>query len=156
LFAECDAKEDVLDDRGHFEPKINKLDFVHVDFTGVGSEWDGGHYGLVWNVNPKFESFVVIPTTSQPRQEYADVFPIGRVLGLPPRDTTLLVSDMTRVSRRRIKPVTFIHRTRGEITSRLKPDFVSRIEEAIAVTYRGQITFERFLYSKTAVAMHED
>ena len=74
LFAESDAKPDVLDTDGNYQPEINKLDFVHVDFTGVGSEWDGGHYGVVWSVNPKFDSFVVIPTTSQSRKEYPDVF----------------------------------------------------------------------------------
>jgi hypothetical protein len=156
LFAKCDAKEDQLNEKGHYLPEIRKLDFVHVDFTGVGSEWDGGHYGLVWNVNPKFDSFVVIPTTSQNRTEYADVFPVGRILGLPKGTTTLLVSDMTRVSRKRIEPVTFNHFQKGLTTSRLKRDHISRIEEAIAVTYGNQTTFERFLSQNTLVAMPED
>jgi hypothetical protein len=63
---------------------------------------------------------------------------------------------MTRVSRKRIEPVTFKHRTKGVINSRLKPAYVSRIEEAIAITYGNQITFEWFLQDKTSVAMPAD
>ncbi|MFE8703964.1 hypothetical protein ACFYKX_25660 [Cytobacillus sp. FJAT-54145] len=156
LFAECDSKDSLTDVNGNFQPAISKLDFVHVDFTGVGGEWDGAHYGVVWNVNPRFDSFVVIPTTSKSRVEYPDVFPIGNILGLPPGNTTLLVSDMTRVSRKRITPVQFRHHTKGVINTRLKKDWVLRIEEAIAVTYGGQITFERFLRDRCSVAMPSD
>ncbi|MEG6529117.1 hypothetical protein, partial [Bordetella bronchiseptica] len=84
------------------------------------------------------------------REEYADVFQIGRELGLPDKDTTLLVSNMTRVSRKRIEPVKFKHFTKGEITSRLKKIHVPRIEEAIAVTYGNQTTFQRFLSEQTS------
>lgn len=156
LFSQSDAKPDNIDPNGFYKPVINKYDFVHVDFTGVGGEWDGAHYGLVWNVNPKFESFTIIPTTSQQREEYANVFPIGKVLGLPNGVTTLLVGDMTKISRKRVTPVTFRHHTRGIINSRLKEQYIPRIQEAVAVTYGGQVTFETFLRENTKVAMPED
>ncbi|MCM3405931.1 hypothetical protein [Cytobacillus oceanisediminis] len=156
LFSESDAKDDQIDDHGKYMPEIKKLEFVHVNFTGVGSEWDGGHYGLVWQVNPKFDSFTVIPTTSKKREEYADVFSIGRVLGLPNGETTLLVSDMTRVSRKRISPVKFQHWKKGLVTSRINDAFIPRIEDAISISYGGQTSFEMFLRESTMVAMPAD
>jgi len=156
LFSSCDAKPDSVSQSGFYQPVIKKYDFVHVNFTGVGSEWDGAHYGLVWQINPMFDSFTVIPTTSKKREEYADVFSIGKVLGLPKGETTLLVSDMTRISRRRVHPVKFNHFERGLITSRLKPAFIPRINEAIAVSYGGQTSFELFIKENTGVALPED
>lgn len=155
-FAECDSKDDDIVD-GKYNPYFKRFDFVHVKFTGVGYEWDGDHYAVIWNDNPKLEQVVVIPTTSQPREERPDIIPLGKVLGLPRgKDTTLLVSDITRVSRRRLTPVTFNHFKRGRINSRVKPNHFNRIEQAIAISIGNEHTFETYLKFNTGVAMPED
>jgi hypothetical protein len=132
------------------------LDFVHCDFTGVGFEWDGPHYALVWEVNPEFDAITVIPATSQKRKLYANVISVGSVLGLPPGDTTLLVSDMTKVSRKRLTQVIFTHWKKGPTVSRLKRSWINRIVEAIAVTFGNERTFEDYLKVFTKVAMPDD
>ncbi|PEK30525.1 hypothetical protein [Bacillus toyonensis] len=156
LFTKSDVKPETKDRNDVFIPALSKLDFVHCDFTGVGYEWDGAHYGVVWEVNPKFDAVTIIPATSKSRTEYANVIPIGNVLGLPPGDTTLLVSDMTKVSRKRIQPVSFNHWQRGVTRSRLKPIWAQRIVEAIAVTFGNEITFEQYLKESTGVAMPDN
>ena len=156
LFAACDVKDESFDQDGLYEPKLSKLDFVHCDFTGVGYEWDGGHYGVVWEVNPKFDAITIIPTTSQRRQEYPNVISVGRRLGLPYGNTTLLVSDMTKVSRKRLNPVTFDHYTRGKTRTRLQTSWIPRIQEAVAVTYANEITFMELLKNSAGVSMPKD
>jgi hypothetical protein len=157
LFAQCDSSPEQKDPSNNtYQPPLTRLDFVHCNFTGVGYEWDGPHYGVVWEVNPKFDAITIIPVTSKPRKEYANVIPVGRILGLPPGNTTLLVSDMTKVSRKRLTPVEFNHYTKGRIRARLKREWIPRIVEAIAVTYGTEITLEEFVKQSTMVAMPEN
>jgi hypothetical protein len=156
-FAESDAKEDIVEERTeHFLPKLNKFDFVHCNFTGVGFEWDGPHYALIWELNPKFDSVMVIPTTSQKRKEFANVIEVGTITGLPNKTTTLLVSDMTRVSRRRLTPVNFIHPKKGQKRSALPKSWSSRINDAIVVTYAGELTLGQYIINKCSLALPAD
>ncbi|MGG0545135.1 hypothetical protein ABEY63_24860 [Priestia aryabhattai] len=156
LFAKSDSKKDTKDKNDVYIPVLNKLDFVHCDFTGVGSEWDGPHYGLVWEVNPRFDAVTIIPATSKKRKNYANIIPVGKILGLPKGDTSLLVSDMTKVSRRRLEPVTFNHYTKGVIRTRLQNKWIPSIVEAVALTYGNETTLEEFITQRTIVSMPED
>lgn len=139
-----------------FLPQYILMDIVHCDFTGVGFEWDGPHYALVWDVNPKFDSMMVIPATSQPRKDIHNMIPVGKITGLNNKETTLLVSDMTRVSRRRLTPVIYNHPKKGQIQVRLPMAWKERITEAIVATYTNEITFEEFLLKKCHMDMVDD
>lgn len=159
LFAENDARVISFDStKQKFVPDFKKMDFVHCDFTGVGFEWDGPHYALIWEVNPKLDSVMVIPATSQNRKEdIAGIIPVGQVSGLPNgKKTTLLVSDMTRVSRKRLSELRYNHPKKGEVAVRLPFPWLDRIKEAIAVTYTNEITFEEFLINNCGVDMVND
>lgn len=146
LFAESDSKVITYDSKNDkYTPEYLKMDMVHCDFTGVGYEWDGPHYALIWDVNPKLDSIMVIPTTSQTRKkEIPSIIPVGSISGFK-KSTTLLVSDMTRVSRKRLNPVFYNHPKKGKIPVRLPMPWMPRIREAIAVTYTNEITFEEFI-----------
>ncbi|WP_079504504.1 type II toxin-antitoxin system PemK/MazF family toxin [Mesobacillus jeotgali] len=159
LFAEKDASIVHFDSsKQKFVPDYQKMDIVHCDFTGVGFEWDGPHYAVIWDINPKLDSVMVIPTTSQKRKgDLAGIIPVGTISGLnngtKQKSTTLLVTDMTRVSRKRLSKVTFNHPKKGVIPVRLPFAWVKRIQEAIAVTYGDEITFEEFLLNNCGVDM---
>ena len=162
LFVEVDSKPHDIrevespDGRvsGHFMPQLRRLDVVHCNFTGVGFEWDGPHYAIVWNVNPKFDAVTVIPTTSEQRTTYANVFNVKQISGLPPGNTTLLVGDTTTVSRKRLDLQTYWHPKRKAVVPvRLPAVWLDRIFQAMAVTFGGEVTFEQFLIHETGVAM---
>lgn len=165
LFAQCDARPYQTGTRTshqgktitHFLPPLSRMDVVHCDFTGVGYEWDGPHYAVVWNVNPIFDSVTVIPTTSETREEYANIFSVGQINGLPLGKTTLLVADTTTVSRKRITPVTYVHPRRRRVESaRLPNAWIDRVYQAMAVNFAGETTFQEFVIRGTGVAMPED
>jgi hypothetical protein len=165
LFAENDAKQHQTEIQKNpytgketkiYLPKLSRLDVVHCDFTGVGFEWDGPHYALVWNVNPAFDSVTVIPTTSESREEYANVFDVGQIQGLPIGKTTLLVADTTTVSRKRLSEIKFKHPKKGVINARLANAWLDRIFQAMSVTFGNEITFQDFVLRSTGVAMPID
>ncbi len=165
LFAEADAKAhqkrqfETADGRTitNYLPPLTRLDVVHCHFTGVGYEWDGPHYAIVWNVNPTFDAVTVIPTTSEKRVPHANVFSVGQILGLPKGDTTLLVGDTTTVSRKRLDLVPFMHPKKKVIqNARLAQSWLDRIFEAMAVSFGGEVTFESFLAERTGIAMPRD
>jgi hypothetical protein len=165
LFAECDSKpfQTVTNTNPNGKqvtqhlPPLARLDVVHCNFTGVGFEWDGPHYGVVWNVNSAFDSVTVIPTTSERREEHANVFSIFQVTGLPVGQTTLLISDTTTVSRKRIDPVKFRHPKRGTIqSSKVPQSWIDRIIQGMAITFEGETTFQELLIHKTGIAMLSD
>lgn len=153
LFSKSDAKNLISDSNNHFIPKFKQMDIVHCDFTGVGFEWDGPHYALVWDVNPLFDSILVIPTTSQSRKNLHSVINVGKITGLSNKNTTLLVSDMTRVSRKRLTELVYQHPKKGQQTVRLAQSWKSRIIESITTTYTNEITFEEFLITKCGFDM---
>lgn len=158
LFAESDARTVSYNSSSNtFSPQYLKMDFVHCDFTGVGFEWDGPHYALIWDVDPKFDSVMVIPSTSQPRKELPGIFSVGQISGLPHgKRTTLLVSDMTRVSRKRLSPLYFNHPKKGQLSVKLAKPWMKRVQEAIAVSYANERTFEEILMHNCGVAMVND
>lgn len=158
LFAQSDAKTVPYDSSSNkYSPEYLKMDFVHCDFTGVGFEWDGPHYALIWDIDPKFDSVMVIPSTSKQRKELPGVFSVGQISGLPHgKKTTLLVSDMTRVSRKRLSPLYFNHPKKGQKPVRLATAWMKRIQEAVAVSYANERTFEQILMNNCGVAMVND
>ena len=157
LFTKSDVKNLSSDGNGHFIPKFKQMDIVHCDFTGVGFEWDGPHYALVWDVNPRFDSILVIPTTSQRRKNLHSVINVGKISGLPNnKDTTLLISDMTRVSRKRLEELTYQHPKKGKQNVRLPQPWKTKIIESITTTYTNEITFEEFLINKCGMDMLVD
>lgn len=140
----------------HYQPPLSRLEVVHCNFTGVGFEWDGPHYAVVWNINPLFDAVTVIPTTSEARIEYANVFGVRQISGLPQGNTTLLVGDTTTVSRKRLDPVTYQHPKKGLVNAKLPTAWLDRIYQAMAVTFGGEVTFETFLIERTGIAMPRD
>ncbi len=164
LFAQSDAKQHQTiihtNPYGrpltHFLPKLSRLDLVHCDFTGVGYEWDGPHYAVVWNVNPAFDSVTVIPTTSESREEYPNIFSVGQIPGLPLGKTTLLVSDTTTVSRKRLSEIKYQHPKRGLINARIPNAWLDRIFQAMAINFTNEMTFQEFVMRNTGVAMPDD
>lgn len=146
LFSECEQVELGKNDKGQYIPHFERRDIVHCKFFGVGAEYSGEHYAVVWEDNPYFEDITVIPTTSQRKQEYPNVFSVGKVRGLPNRETTLLVSNMTRISRKRI---TSRH-------GKLHPAWESRINQAIAVSFENEMTLESLVRDKCANTMPEN
>lgn len=146
LFSECEQVRLAKDARGKFTPHYERRDIVHCKFSGVGSEYSGGHYAVVWEDNPYFEDITVIPATSQRKTEYANVFTVGKLRGLPQGQTTLLVSDLTRISRKRI---TSRH-------GKLHPAWETRICQAIAVTFENERTLEALVRDECGPAMPEN
>lgn len=155
LFSKSDAKNLTTDANNHFIPKFKQMDIVHCDFTGVGFEWDGPHYALVWDINPLFDSILVIPTTSQTRKNLHSVIDVGKIAGLS-KNTTLLVSDMTRVSRKRLTELIYQHPKKGQQTVGLPQVWKNRIIESIVTTYTNEITFEEFLITRCVADMLTD
>lgn len=146
LFSECELVELGRNSKGQYMPHFERRDIVHCKFSGVGSEYSGEHYAVVWEDNPYFEDITVIPATSQQKAEFANVFSVGRVRGLPNRETTLLVSNMTRISRKRI---TSSH-------GKLHPAWESRINQAIAVSFENELTLDSLVRDKCSTAMPEN
>lgn len=155
LFAECDSRLENFDSQAQkFKPDFTKLEVVHCDFTGVGFEWSGPHYAIVWDVNPKFDSVMIIPLTSQKRNHFPGVFSVGQIQGLPKGETTVLVSDMTRVSRKRLSKVEYKHPKKSAIQfAKLPKPWLTRIQEAIVVIYSDEKTFEEYIIDHCGVAM---
>lgn len=146
LFSECEQVELGRDDKGQYFPHYERRDIVHCKFSGVGAEYSGEHYAVVWEDNPYFEDITVIPATSQRKTEFANVFSVGRIRGLPDRETTLLVSNLTRISRKRI---TSCH-------GKLHPAWESRIYQAIAVGFENEATLESLVRDACGNAMPEN
>lgn len=113
------------------------------------------HIALIWDIYPHLDSVMVIPTTSKPRKESKNVFSVGKIAGLYGNSqTTLLISDMTRVSRKRLQPLNpYQHPKRGSIAIRLPVAWGNRILSGIVTTYANVKTFEETLKYHTQTAM---
>lgn len=159
-FAEQDAKPFSYDSvqPDHFSPSYKRFDFVECYFTGVGFEWDAKHIALIWDIYPQLDSVMVIPTTSKTRKETKSVFSVGNISGLyGSSNTTLLISDMTRVSRKRLYPLApYKHPKKGNTPVRLPISWNSRILDGIVSTYASTSTFEEILMYNTQTAMVSD
>lgn len=119
-------------DHRFYDQVYKRRDIVHCRLAGVGREFSKDHFALVWDDDPANEKITVIPTTSQIKLEYADVFDLGVIAGLPPGQTTLLVNDLIRISRKRITSV----------NGRLHKSWEERIKQAIAVSFGSEVTLE--------------
>lgn len=152
-FVKQDITLENINESGKYEPVLKRFEVVHVNFTGIGFEWDLPHYAMVWDVHPVHDTIEVIPMTSSIREEFADVFSVGIVSGLPRRESTLLVSDRTRVSRKRIKQVTFTHPKHGERNVSIAKSWESRIMCGIMSRNMKCKTFQLILSKSCGVAM---
>ncbi|WP_172253498.1 hypothetical protein [Saccharibacillus deserti] len=156
LFAERSSKSFNYDPARpkDFLPKLSRLDVVDCYFTGMGFEWDEKHKAIIWDIYPQFDSVMVIPTTSKERVESKGVFNVGKIQGLNGLNTTLLVGDMTRVSRKRIEVIPpYNHPKNGPQAVKLNKAWEGRILNAIVSLYANTLTLEDVLRYRTGVAM---
>lgn len=151
---ENDVKVAKKDYRGRFIPSFKKFDIVHCYFTGVGFEWDLPHYAVVWNVDPILDAVEVIPLTSALRDDHPDVIFLNKITGLPKKkQTTLLLSDKTRVSRKRLVPVEFTHPKHGLKKVVVPKSWESRIVHGIIATNTHCKTLEEIVSNECGLAM---
>ncbi|MCP3776406.1 type II toxin-antitoxin system PemK/MazF family toxin [Paenibacillus sp. MZ04-78.2] len=136
-----------------FLTEVKPLDVIHCHLAGVGFEYTGDHYAVIWNANPLFEVITVIPTTSKTKYEYPSVFNIGSIPGLPPNLTTLNVDKMLQISRLRI---TNKYGNLKGATDLMGRDVEERIKQGIAVYYGGEESLENIVRTQCSVAMPKD
>lgn len=152
-FMSIDTKEEEKTNRGTYATQFRKFEFVRCHFTGIGFEWDLPHFALVWDVNPKMDSVLVIPTTSVKRDEHIDVFPVGQIPGLPKATTHLLISDITMVSRKRLEKIKYKHDKYGLTNPRLAKSWEDRIEQGIVSKTLQKPAFETIISQKCNLCM---
>ena len=138
------------------EPYFSQFDLIYCHFGGVGSEYDGPHYALVWEDNHVDPDITVIPTTSQYTKEFADEFSIGRVSGLPPFDTILSVKKLMRISRKRVIPHQTGRYVRGHLHTRQHAFVRERILNAMAIWLYGEIPLDYYVRNEINVALPVD
>jgi len=85
------------------EPFFSRFDIIHCQFGGVGWEYDGPHYAMVWE-DKHFElEITVIPSTSQFNGESVTDFSVGYIGGLPAGKRTILsIPKLIKISRKRV------------------------------------------------------
>jgi hypothetical protein len=153
-FIENDIKVESKDNRGRYTPSFKRYDVVHCNFTGIGYEWDFPHYAVVWNIDPILDLVEIIPLTSVARDEHVNVFSVGKITGLPKKDqSTLLLSDKTSVSRKRIEKVEFNHPKHGVKKVTLPKSWENRIVNGIIATNSHCNTIEEVISNYCSVAM---
>lgn len=128
------------------EPYFNQMDVIYCNFGGIGREYDGPHFAIVWEDNHAETELLVIPTTSQYTKEYADEFNIGRVTGLPARDTIVSVKKLMRISRKRV-----IHHRFKQ--GQIHRGFKDRIENAIAIAINQEKPLEYYVRNECRSAL---
>jgi hypothetical protein len=137
---------------GAQKPYFESFDMIYVSFGGVGMEYDEPHYALVWEDNHSDGEITIIPTTSQYTKDFATVFSIGIISGLPATKTILSVAKLTRISRKRV----IFHRgkyVQGKIPRPQVKELKTRIHEAIAIGLQGYYPLEYFIKNSTASAL---
>lgn len=137
------------------EPYFQRFELILCQFGGVGWEYDGPHYALVWEDDHTDSELTIIPTTSQFTKEYSDEFSIGLISGLPPKNTILSVRKMMRISRKRV----IKHRGRyvqGQVHTRLQSLVKERIENALAIWHFGEIPLDHYIRNNIGVALPVD
>lgn len=150
---ENDIKTENKDHFGRYIPSFKKYDIVHCHFTGVGFEWDLPHYAVVWNVDTIMDAIEVIPLTSAVRDEHSNVFCVNSITGLGKKQSTLLLSDKTRVSRKRLSKVEFKHPKHGVKKVTLPKSWGSRIIDGIMASDTDCKTFEDVISNECGLAM---
>jgi len=153
-FINIDMKsETVVKKTGRFNPEYRKFEFVHCHFTGIGFEWDFPHFALIWDIDPYMDSVLVIPTTSTPRNEHIDVFSVNQIQGLPKGNTYLLISDMTRVSRKRLEKIVYNHKKHGLTNPKLQKSWENRIHQGIISRTLQLPSFEKIIMNQCGLNM---
>lgn len=140
------------------EPYTERFDFVYVDFGGVGWEYDGEHFAMVWHDLPNKTELTVIPTTSQFNKSYYHEFSIGQIAGLPPRDTMLSVRKKAKISRKRLVPRgsdgAYV---RGKVGSSDQAWVRELVENAIALDNFDNVkTLDYYVRNGSSVALPAD
>ena len=159
-FVKSDIKEEVKDKNGDFQPSFQELEIVSIDYTGVGTELNNKHYGIVFKAYKKRGAVMVIPLTSKLKEQLPMKFNLGdlKVEGMPKNESIIDLSGMGEVSRKRIKklkqqenPVT----KKMEFPALARAKFYEKIMNGIAVTSIGLQTVEDYLNSYGGQLMPE-
>ncbi|MEK3794759.1 hypothetical protein MKX42_23745 [Paenibacillus sp. FSL R7-0204] len=131
-----------------FKPEVTQNMLIHVDFTGIGGEHDMPHYAIVWNVDPKRDNVLVIPTTSlkEDKKFYTHYFSVGKIDFLS-EETVVMLDQTVSISHKRILSETFINPqgVRTAVTIDLHQEH--RIKDGIRATYLDQKTLYWYLYN---------
>jgi len=132
---------------GEYTPKLSKLQFISINFSGVGSEFDLNHFGIIWDCHPKRDEVLVIPTTSlkESTQETTTTFNIGRVGFFGPQ-TVVKLNQIIPVSRKRISK--YLHFNPATNTAELvsiTPDQMKRIEDGFRIMGTGEQSLFDFI-----------
>jgi hypothetical protein len=144
-FLEVDLREENEKDESNcYLPALEPLEIVECEFTGIGFEFDKFHYAVVWEVNPRFDSIVILPMTSVEKDEYADEFYVGKIKGLKDVESRLLVSSLDKSSRKRLKKISYTVDEK-EYNPKLSNTYYEKILNGIAVKIMKHRTLEDYL-----------
>ncbi|WP_189338254.1 type II toxin-antitoxin system PemK/MazF family toxin [Paenibacillus sp. IHB B 3084] len=147
------ANKDTVKDptSGVLKPITTQFMVVCVNFTGIGSEQDEFHYGIVWDEQRKRDNVSIIPTTSFKAEKTLDTdlsFNIGHVSFLQ-GETVVLMNQITSVSRKRIRNV----RHKNPITDKfeivkLSPEQQNRIKDGFRIYgLKERSLYNEFIYN---------
>jgi hypothetical protein len=152
-FTEAMSTEDRVDDTDPatgaaktptlYVPPLTKGQMVFVNFAGIGSELDRGHFAIVWDdVSPRQDSIVIIPTKSEKPhyKEYDHAFSIGQV-DFFSKETWVQLRAITTISRKRITLTRF--QPDSSTPNRevyISDDQEKWIEDAMRVTFGKQMS----------------
>ncbi|MGE7839068.1 type II toxin-antitoxin system PemK/MazF family toxin [Viridibacillus arvi] len=85
-------------------PIVDDGELIYIEFSGLGSEIDENHYGIVWQSFRRKDTLVIIPTTSfkeESTRENGSVFNIGNVAFMN-KESVVLLDQITNISRKKI------------------------------------------------------
>jgi hypothetical protein len=129
-------RDTVKSQQGEIKPITTSFTIVCVDFAGLGSELDNFHYGIVWEEQRKRDNVSIIPTTSFKSHKTIETdltFNIGRV-GFLQGETVVLMSQITSVSRKRIRKVRHLNPTTNSRENvKLLPMQQNRIKDGFRI-----------------------
>ena len=132
---------------GAFVPSLHKKMVVKVCFTGIGSEHDEDHYGIVWESKANRDHVIIAATTSyKDYQKYHDhYFNIGRI-GFLSGETIAIINQVGPISRKRILNTDF----RDPSDNQFKVVFISkeqenRIKDGFRVVCLGSQTLFKYI-----------
>lgn len=108
-FVNCsgvDYRKDVT--TGDFDPSLSYKMIVKICFTGIGTEHDEDHYGIVWESKMNRDHVLVVATTSyKDYQKYHNhFFNIGQ-MGFLQGETIAMIHQVGPISRKRILYTSF-------------------------------------------------
>jgi len=139
-------------------PDLKMGDIVQCEFIGIGTEYNGKHFAVVWSAPADSETIVVLPLTSQKIKEEIGRFHIGKIpnfiTSIKPdpatgnyvvKDSYIYINKISEVSRTRVglwyqrdNSGNLITDTSGHaVPVRLTDDQIERIKEGIHLLFIG-------------------